>query len=103
MKINDVTLTLFTWDGLQPVKYSAHVRSTRASCPGLGAEVDMDLVRRQQIAVLRWPTDATREDTPMNRRDLLAWQSRRAPGRRSARRFPPSSSRALRSSWPRTT
>jgi L-alanine-DL-glutamate epimerase-like enolase superfamily enzyme len=32
MKITDVTLTLFTWDGLEPVHYSAHIRSTRASC-----------------------------------------------------------------------
>jgi L-alanine-DL-glutamate epimerase-like enolase superfamily enzyme len=33
MKIIDVTLTLFAWEGLQPVTYSAHVRSTRSSCP----------------------------------------------------------------------
>jgi hypothetical protein len=33
MKIIDVTLTLtrFAWEGLQPVAYSAHMRSTRTS------------------------------------------------------------------------
>ena len=33
MKIVDVTLTLLAWEGLQPVKYSAHVRSTRTGSP----------------------------------------------------------------------
>lgn len=32
MKITDVTLTLFTWDGLAPISYSAHVTSSRDSC-----------------------------------------------------------------------
>ncbi|MBL0420876.1 mandelate racemase [Ramlibacter sp. AW1] len=32
MKITDVTVTVFTWDGLVPLRYSAHVRSSGDSC-----------------------------------------------------------------------
>ncbi len=32
MKITDVTLTVFNWDGLQPTAYSTHVRSVGSSC-----------------------------------------------------------------------
>lgn len=42
MKITDVTITLFTWDGLVPLRYSAHVRSTAASCQLALLEVHTD-------------------------------------------------------------
>src|SRR3712207_9271826 len=32
MKITDLTITVFTWDGLVPLRYSTHVRSSGDSC-----------------------------------------------------------------------
>ncbi|UUX94967.1 enolase C-terminal domain-like protein [Aquabacterium sp. J223] len=32
MKITDLTITVFTWDGLVPLRYSRHVASSKPSC-----------------------------------------------------------------------
>jgi hypothetical protein len=41
MKITDVTLTFFTWEGLPPMK------------AGLGVEIDFDLIKRNTQFVLQ--------------------------------------------------
>lgn len=32
MRITDLSVTVFSWEGLQPLRYSTHVQSTTASC-----------------------------------------------------------------------
>jgi hypothetical protein len=55
MKITDVTLTLFAWESIPSTIYGHHTaRPTRTAPtgPGLGAQIDLDLIEKKKIGVL---------------------------------------------------